>query len=73
MLDVGLLFMGYYTPTIKMLLPSEIQDRKQKGSCFYCDEKFKPRHKCKRRFLLDTYSAKELESYVEELTEEAVE
>ena len=26
-----------------------MQDRKEKKVCYYCDEKYEPRHKCERR------------------------
>ncbi|XP_060195167.1 uncharacterized protein LOC132624400 [Lycium barbarum] len=33
--------------TIKRLSPTELRERREKGLCFSCDEKFTPGHKCK--------------------------
>lgn len=43
-------------PLIKKLLSVELQERRDKGLCFNCDDKFEPWHICKRLFLIDTYS-----------------
>lgn len=59
-------------PIIKRFLPRGIHERRQKGVCFSCDEKFELGHKCKRLFFLDTYSAEELEDAIEEQSEEVV-
>ncbi|EPS61632.1 hypothetical protein M569_13164 [Genlisea aurea] len=31
----------------------DFEDRKSKGLCFHCDEKFTPGHKCKRLFMIE--------------------
>ena len=31
----------------------EIKERRGKGLCFYCDEKFGPGHRCKRLFSIE--------------------
>lgn len=43
------------TPPIKRSTPSEMKERKVKGPCYNCDEKFAPGHHCKtqRLYLLD--------------------
>lgn len=46
---------------VKKLMPSEIQERRKKGLCYTCDERYEPSHKCKRLFLLDSYSSEWLE------------
>lgn len=37
--------------TFKLLTETEIQDKRAKGLCFRCDEKFSPGHRCKDRSL----------------------
>lgn len=41
------------TPAIKRLSPAELADRRAKGLCFNCDEKFSPGHRCKKLFLIE--------------------
>ena len=36
-------------PQIKKISQAEMQDRKEKKLCYYCDKKYEPRHKCERR------------------------
>ncbi|GMY34251.1 MDIS1-interacting receptor like kinase 2-like [Fagus crenata] len=36
--------------TIKKLTPKELNERRNKGLCFNCDEQFSPRHRCKKFF-----------------------
>lgn len=52
---------SYKVLIVKNLLSSEIQEKRMKGLCFSCDEKYAPRHRWKQLFLSDTYSAKEME------------
>ena len=33
----------------------EIKERRDKGPCFYCDEKFGLGHRCKRLFSIEAY------------------
>ena len=35
------------TPIIKRLTPPEMEERRKKGLCYNCDEKFAPGHRCK--------------------------
>lgn len=35
-------------PTFKRITSQEARDRREKGLCFYCDEKFSPGHRCQR-------------------------
>ncbi|XP_028055574.1 uncharacterized protein LOC114259749 [Camellia sinensis] len=38
---------------IKRLSPAELHDRRSKGLCFNCNEKFSPVHRCKKLFLIE--------------------
>jgi hypothetical protein len=38
---------------IKKLSPAELKERRDKGLCFNCDDKFSPGHKCKKLFLIE--------------------
>ncbi|CAL5379765.1 unnamed protein product [Camellia sinensis] len=38
---------------IKRLSPAELHDRRSKGLCFNCNEKFSPGHRCKKLFLIE--------------------
>ncbi|XP_034198084.1 uncharacterized protein LOC117613593 [Prunus dulcis] len=38
---------------IKRLSPAELRERRDKGLCFNCDEKFRPGHRCKKLFLIE--------------------
>lgn len=40
-------------PVIKKLLPMELKERREKGLCFNCDERFKPGHRCKKLFFIE--------------------
>lgn len=40
-------------PTIRRLIPAELKDRRDKGLCYNCDEKFGPGHRCKKLFLIE--------------------
>lgn len=65
---------------IKKLTPAELKERRDKGLCFTCDEKFVYGHKCKNRMLIlcaseedGTETASEtLGSDMEDVTEEEV-
>jgi hypothetical protein len=41
------------SPAIKRLSPAELSDRRSKGLCFNCDDKFSSGHKCKKLFLIE--------------------
>ncbi|KAL6320901.1 hypothetical protein AAG906_010710 [Vitis piasezkii] len=41
------------TPAIQRLSPTEMKERRDKGLCFNCDEKFALRHRCKKLFLIE--------------------
>ena len=32
--------------------PSELREKKEKGLCYNCDQKYTPTHRCRSRFLL---------------------
>ncbi|RVW92477.1 hypothetical protein CK203_042670 [Vitis vinifera] len=41
------------TPAIRRLSPTEMKERRDKGRCFNCDEKFALGHRCKKLFLIE--------------------
>ena len=41
------------TKTIKKLTPTKLKERRDKGLCFNCDEKFAPGHQCKKLFFIE--------------------
>jgi len=40
---------------IKRLVPEELKERQEKGLCFKCNEKFGPKHHCKKLFMIEAY------------------
>jgi hypothetical protein len=40
-------------PQIRKLTAKELQDRRERGLCFNCDEKFIPGHRCAKLFWLE--------------------
>jgi hypothetical protein len=40
------------TPATWRLMPDEMQDRRSRGLCFNCDERFVPGHHCKKLFVI---------------------
>lgn len=43
-----------YSPmTVKRLKPAELKERRDKGLCFNCDEKFSPGYRCKKLFFIE--------------------
>ncbi|ESR55507.1 hypothetical protein CICLE_v10023331mg, partial [Citrus x clementina] len=49
-------------PQIKRISAAEMQEKRAKKLCYYCDEKFEPGHKCKQRqiYLLEGEDDEEL-------------
>lgn len=47
------------TSVIKKLSNVELQERKDKGLCFSCHERFEPGHRCKKLFLIDCRDVEE--------------
>ncbi|XP_062153129.1 uncharacterized protein LOC133861362 [Alnus glutinosa] len=45
----------------RRLSPAEMQDRRSKGLCFNCDDKFIPGHRCKKLFVIEGIYTKEEE------------
>jgi hypothetical protein len=41
------------SPAIKKLSPAELSDRRSRGLCFNCDDKFSQGHRCKKLFLIE--------------------
>ncbi|XP_062104440.1 uncharacterized protein LOC133815643 [Humulus lupulus] len=59
---------------IKKLSPTELKERRDKGLCFTCDEKFHFGHKCKNRMLiLCGYDDEEMGTMVDSESHEEVE
>jgi hypothetical protein len=56
------------TLPIKRISPSQMQERKTKGMCYYCDEKYQFGHKCTkpRLYVLEGMELEEKEEPVEE-------
>jgi hypothetical protein len=46
-------------PQIKKLTPEEMKDRREKGLCFNCDEKYLPGHRCAKLFWLELQNEEE--------------
>jgi hypothetical protein len=40
-------------PVVRRLNPAELKDRRDRGLCFNCDDKFSPGHRCKKLFLIE--------------------
>ncbi|XP_042946134.1 uncharacterized protein LOC122279514 [Carya illinoinensis] len=51
------------TILIQIISPSQMQERRAKGLCYYCDERFQPGHKCNKPklFLLEGMKIEEIE------------
>jgi hypothetical protein len=47
------------TTQIKRLTAEEVKERREKGLCFNCDEKFVPGHRCAKLFWLEVLAAEE--------------
>jgi len=56
------------TPAVRRLSPTELKDRRERGLCFNCDDKFSPGHRCKKLFLIEGIYEGEVEN--PDLTEE---
>ncbi|GAU37387.1 hypothetical protein TSUD_22610 [Trifolium subterraneum] len=57
-------------PNIKRISPAEIQIRRDKGLCYWCDEKFSFTHKCpNRQLMLLQYDDKDEDPVLETLTQ----
>ncbi|KAI9174210.1 hypothetical protein LWI28_013743 [Acer negundo] len=59
---------------MKKLTPEEVNERRKKGLCFCCNEKFGPGHQCKKLFTIQAVleeSDSDVEMEVEESNEEA--
>lgn len=41
------------SPVVRKLSPTELKDRRDKGLCFNCDDKFSRGHRCKKLFLIE--------------------
>ncbi|KAG2678939.1 hypothetical protein I3760_11G027300 [Carya illinoinensis] len=46
---------------IQRISPGQMQERRAKGLCYYCDERFQPSHRCNRLFLLEGMKIEEIE------------
>ena len=45
------------TLPVRRLSPTELQERRVKGLCYNCNEKFVPGHRCKKLFLIELCEA----------------
>lgn len=55
------------TPETKRLTLDEINDKKKRGLCFHCDEKFTPGHDCRKKrlyIIMDNQAEEENEEFV---------
>ncbi|KAJ0014031.1 hypothetical protein Pint_20314 [Pistacia integerrima] len=41
------------TPTIKKMTTDELSERRKKGLCFHCNERYAPGHNCKKLFMIE--------------------
>lgn len=61
------------TVPLKRLTPSEMEERKKRGLCFNCNERYTYGHKCKQLFFIEANEIEQDEEDTEELTEEVIE
>ena len=59
--------------TFKRLTPSEAKDRRERGLCYYCDDKFAPRHKCRTPRLFMMEASHEDDEVLDEESQKALE
>ncbi len=57
------------SPMVKRLNPAELKERRDRGLCFNCDEKFSPGHRCKKLFLIEGVYEEEVDTGREEVAE----
>jgi hypothetical protein len=48
----------------KRLTTTEMTDRREKGSCFNCDEKFTPGYRCSRSFCIEVIYDDEVDDHL---------
>ena len=61
------------TTTVKKMMTEELAERRKKGLCFHCNERYKPRHRCKKLFLIEAKWEDEdgdVEMEIEDVNEE---
>jgi hypothetical protein len=62
-----------YTKSTKSIRNQDFEDRRLKGLCFWCDDKFVPEHRCKNKRVYSFHVVEEEEGVIEEeLTEDRV-
>ncbi|GMY23925.1 hypothetical protein FCV25MIE_19166 [Fagus crenata] len=44
---------------LKRLTPTELKERREKGLCYNCNERFVPGHRCKKLFVIEACSEEE--------------
>lgn len=59
--------------TFKRLTPNEANDRSDRGLCYYCDDKFAPRHKCRTPCLFMIEASYEDDEVLDEESQKALE
>jgi hypothetical protein len=52
---------------IKRLTPEELKERQAKGLCFKCNDKYGPRHRCKKLFMIEACLGKDEDGGMEEV------
>ncbi|KAF5450138.1 hypothetical protein F2P56_030513 [Juglans regia] len=58
-----------YSPPVKKVFSTEWDEKRKKGLCYHCDEKWNPNHNCKKAKVYLLQGVRELEA-TEETTEE---
>ena len=61
------------TTLVKRMTSEELNERKRKGLCFKCNDKFGPGHRCKKLFMIQAYfegSDDDIDMEIEDTTEE---
>nr|POF00120.1 hypothetical protein CFP56_19082 [Quercus suber] len=51
---------GYWSPMpVRRLSPAELKERRDRGLCYNCNEKFSPGYRCKKLFLIEACTTEE--------------
>ena len=45
--------------SVQRMSPAELKERREKGLCYNCNEKFTPGHRCKKLFLIEACSTED--------------
>ena len=44
---------------VRRMSPAELKERREKGPCYNCNERFEPGHRCKKLFLIEACTTEE--------------